>query len=164
MPEVLDDIQPSRVNKSADWNWTTPVFQKNGIEFATVDDINLMLPAQASNAGKFLSTDGSNTFWETTSGGGANVIPVTGTATNYTTTVDDLYVGVSDTSVPRTITLMASPPQGKQYIIKDETGGASVHNITINGNGKNVDGNGTYVMDTDYAATALVYRNNWFIV
>jgi len=52
--------------------------------------------------------------------------------TDYTLTNTDYYVGVTDTAAPRTITLpAASGREGRMYIIKDESGGAGTHAITL---------------------------------
>lgn len=89
----LDDIQPSRINKAALWNWTTTQFQRNGVEIATLNDIALMLPTQVGQSGKFLTTNGSVLSWATVSGTGTvttlSVVTangVSGSVSNPTTT------------------------------------------------------------------------------
>ena len=42
-----------------------------------------------------------------------------------------------------TMTLPSSPLGGESYEIKDSTGSAATYNITVSGNGKNIDGNST---------------------
>jgi len=46
--------------------------------------LNNFLPAQAGNAGKFLTTDGTNTSWATVSGGSGTVTSVSGGTTGLT--------------------------------------------------------------------------------
>src|SRR5882724_5358120 len=77
MAQPLDNIQPSRINKAALWDWTGS-FQRNGVEIATVDDINAILPPQAGHAGEVLGTDGTNASWGAGGGGVAIGSPVTG--------------------------------------------------------------------------------------
>lgn len=48
--------------------------------FAMLDDINLMLPSQTGNSGKFLTTNGASSSWGTPAGSG-DVIKV-GTPVN----------------------------------------------------------------------------------
>lgn len=58
---------------------------------------------------------------------------VTEVFANYTLAAGDYFLAVLDTTVPRTITLpLASTfDLGRTFIIKDETGGANVNNITV---------------------------------
>jgi hypothetical protein len=83
----------------------------------------------------------------------------------------DAYVAENDytimvnTSAARHIYLPANPIEGDFYQIKDKTGTANTFNITINGNGKNIDGSPTYVINTNYASVKLIYNNTqWSIM
>ena len=61
-----------------------------------------------------------------------------------------------------TITLPASPATGQAYKIKD-TGNGLTNNVTISGNGKNIDGSSTASINTDYGALELVYDGTaWY--
>jgi hypothetical protein len=68
------------------------------------------------------------------------------------------YIVLVDTGSARTINLMASPINGQQLIIKDTVGSAGSNNITISGNGKNIDGSGSKSISTNYGSTTLMYN------
>lgn len=58
-----------------------------------------------------------------------------------------------------TITLMATPETGKLLHFKDGKGNAVTYNITINGNGKNIDGSATLsAISTNYGFSTIVYN------
>jgi len=65
------------------------------------------------------------------------------------------------------LTLPAAPANGAAYKIKDAAGTALSSPITVNGNGNNIDGNSTALINTDYGSLALVYSlaiDEWFSV
>ncbi|RLC33998.1 hypothetical protein DRH14_03920, partial [Candidatus Shapirobacteria bacterium] len=87
------------------------------------------------------------------------------TASNYNVTNTDYYVGVTDTSVVRTITLLsAARSNGKIIYIKDESGGAATNNITIVTEGaETIDGANNYIINVNYGAVQLICDGtNWF--
>lgn len=87
---------------------------------------------------------------------------VTLPAGSTTTTVNDGFIGV-DTSVARTITLVASPDFGQLYRIQDITGSGGTNNITIAGNGKLINGVSSLIIDTNFGSAELVYDGvAWF--
>jgi hypothetical protein len=57
-----------------------------------------------------------------------------------------------------TVTLPASPNSGDEFIIKDANGSAATYNITIDGNGHNIDANSTFIMTTDYDTVTVKYN------
>jgi hypothetical protein len=64
-----------------------------------------------------------------------------------------------------TITLPATPITGEAFKFKDVSGQALTYNITISGNGRNIDGFSTALINTDYGAMELVYNlglNAWY--
>jgi hypothetical protein len=67
------------------------------------------------------------------------------------------YLIMVNTSVSRQIYLPPNPIEGDVYQIKDKTGSANPNTITINGNGHNIDGNATYLINTNYASALFVY-------
>ena len=79
--------------------------------------------------------------------------PLYKTAVDFTLTRNYCYVGVTDTSAARTITLPPvspagdSPYIGQEFEIKDESGGASSNNITVVGT---IDNASNYAINTDY--------------
>lgn len=89
----------------------------------------------------------------------------TATATNYTTVKSDGIVGVTDTSVARTITLgSVAAFAGNTVTIKDESGGAGTNSITVATEGsENIDGAATLVISTNYGVARLYSDGaNWF--
>jgi hypothetical protein len=76
-----------------------------------------------------------------------------------------VYIGISNTAAPRTVTL-ATSNAGRYLIVKDESGGAAANNITLTpGDGSLIDGAATAVINVNYGSLSLVRRNNnWWIV
>jgi hypothetical protein len=110
---------------------------------------------------KTSSTD-YDTSWSTLMIAG----PVYIASGNYAPNGADNFIIVNRSSgAPTTITLPSSPPVGKTYIIKDGRGDAATNNITVNGNGKNIDGAASFVININYGSLSLVYNgtqwNNW---
>lgn len=92
------------------------------------------------------------------------VVSVTLPAGNYTTLATDYVIGVN-TSAPRTITLIGSPTTGQMYRIADITGSAATNNITVSGNGSNIDGAASKIINTNYGSIDVVYTGTiWKIV
>jgi len=82
----------------------------------------------------------------------------TRTASDYTILKDDFYVGVTDTTVARTLDLppIASVQLDAIIIIKDESGGAGANNITIDADGaETIDGAATKVINSNYGVFRL---------
>jgi hypothetical protein len=73
-------------------------------------------------------------------------------------TSDNIVVVNRSTGSATTITLPASPTSGEIKIIKDGKGDAATNNITIQGNGKNIDGTATQVINVNYGAFSLAYN------
>jgi hypothetical protein len=80
------------------------------------------------------------------------------------------YIGVTDTSSARTITLpntagSLAPTEGSYFIVKDESGAAATNNITVATNGGNIDGAASYVINTNYGSITFVFdgTNYWVI-
>ncbi len=64
-----------------------------------------------------------------------------------------------------TITLPDTPTDGKALHVKDMSGNAFTNAITINGNGKNIDGTGSASINTSYGSVFIVYstaQDAWF--
>jgi len=86
------------------------------------------------------------------------------TGSTYTMTSDQSFIGVSGTS-GSLVYLPASPVIYKQYIVADIAGNAFMDNITVNGNGKLIQGASTAVVNTDYGSLTFVYNGfNWSVV
>lgn len=94
------------------------------------------------------------------------------TAISYAATRFDYYIGVTDTSAARTITLpdptngLLNPfPLNKSYIIKDQSGAAATNNITIATAAGTIDGASTAKINTNYGSIVVKSDGtNYFIV
>lgn len=88
----------------------------------------------------------------------------------YEIQTTDYYIAVQTLSAPITIVLPSSSVSvpGDTYVIKDAAGSASAHNISIDGNGIQIDGSGSdFVMNTNYQSLKVAYdntSNNWMII
>lgn len=83
----------------------------------------------------------------------------------YTILVSDYFIAVGSLGAPKTITLPVSPIVGDTYIIKDTVGEAFTNNITISGNGNNIDGSSTYLIAANYATVGFVYTGTqWSVI
>lgn len=93
------------------------------------------------------------------------------TSVDYDVLLTDHYIGTTPVPpAPILITLptVASAGVGKEYIIKDQVGGANVGTeITISGNvlGENIDGAATVVLSTPYSSiTVQCTGSGWAII
>lgn len=85
--------------------------------------------------------------------------------TNYTILSSDYVISVGTLSTPIALTLPSTPTAGDTFIIKDANGSAATHNITINGNGHNIDGSTTFVLSTNYENITVIYNSStWMVV
>ena len=90
------------------------------------------------------------------SSGGYTYVEATG---NTTASANTKYI-VNTNSANLTITLPSSPSFGTEVGIIDGTGNASVHAITVAGNGSNIQGaSSNMTVTTDRSAFTLVYYN-----
>lgn len=79
-----------------------------------------------------------------------------GLSTTINTTDFIIYVSQS---APINITLPLFPLNGETHIIKDYSRTAGTNNITILGNGKNIDGAASYVINVNGGAVMLHYQS-----
>ncbi|GIU69056.1 MAG: hypothetical protein KatS3mg002_0292 [Candidatus Woesearchaeota archaeon] len=75
------------------------------------------------------------------------------------------YIGVDTSTSAITLTLNEPSEKfrlGKKFTIKDISGNAGTNNITINASsiGHTIDGQGSIVLNQDYAAVTIVYQGN----
>jgi len=82
----------------------------------------------------------------------------------YSVLDSDDYIAVTTLSAAFQINLPASPILGDTYEVKDATGNAVTFNITISGNGNNIDGAGTFVLTQAYAAATFTYTGTQWSV
>jgi hypothetical protein len=86
-------------------------------------------------------------------------------ASPYTASASDFFLGVDTTAAAISIELDTSRFEvGAYLIIKDEGGNANANNITLSASASTIDGTGTMVIESAYAAVN-VYTNgtSWFI-
>lgn len=94
-------------------------------------------------------------------GSSNNLYEYTNVATSpYVVTADDYYLSVNSSSIPITIELPDAPQAKRVFIIKDRAGNCSTNNITVTtvSGLANIDGNTTFVMNTDFMSIQLVFN------
>ncbi len=86
------------------------------------------------------------------------------TAISYQVLVTDSIVGVTSNAAARTVTMPNSGMTvGQVWTIKDEAGTAqSANNITVSGNGVNIDGAATFVINTNFGSIDLYWNGTQF--
>jgi len=123
------------------------------------------------NGSGVLNVLGANNISTTGSG---NTITINGGAfayTNVTTspyvvlTTDD-YLSVNTSTIAITIQLPNAPSIGRVFIIKDRTGNAATHNITVTtvGGAVNIDGATTFVMNTAFESIEVIFNGTAYEV
>ncbi len=113
-----------------------------------------------------------NRFVASESGGAYALLGSSGTSFPFspTHTVNPPYTALSTDYLIAvngggTITLLASPTAATTFIVKDLNGTAGSSNITINGNGNNIDGASTYVISANYESITIAYTGTeWSII
>lgn len=89
----------------------------------------------------------------------------TATPISYQVLVTDYIVGVTSTAAARTITMPnTGMTVGQSWTIKDESGAAVVNNITVSGNGANIDGAASYPINTNYGSITLYWNGTNFFI
>jgi hypothetical protein len=137
---------------------TTPVFASSGgatISFAQGDVLRLVMPStpDATFAGFYATL----VSYEGVVGAATPLTDLAPTQTaNFSVGTYAIYP-VDSTAGAITATLPVSPASGEQHTIKDESGAAATHAITIAGNGKNIDGASSLVIGSAYGWVRLVY-------
>lgn len=91
--------------------------------------------------------------------GYSNTISTKIVGTVYTTERYDNYVGISGASC---VYLYANPVLGQKVIIVDACGNALVDNITIDGNGVNINNSACSAINTNYGAITFVYNGQFW--
>jgi trimeric autotransporter adhesin len=148
--------------------------QQNRCFIAGIDGVNVGSTATVvTEAGDQLGTaviSGGAGITVTT---GANSIVISGsgsitfTYTNvntspYVVLITDDYISVDSSGGPITIQMPNAATLGKIYVVKDRTGSAAIHNITVTtvGGVINIDGAATFVMNTAYQSVSLIGNNS----
>lgn len=84
---------------------------------------------------------------------------------NYDVTSSDTVVVVNKSVAAATqVNLPASPATGRLLIVKDGKGDANSNNITVSGNGKNIDGAASVTINTNYGVSRVVYNGTQYNV
>lgn len=83
---------------------------------------------------------------------------VTAAGTYVIVTADVVVVLNKTVGAATTVTLPASPNTGRILIIKDGKGDAAANNITISGNGKNLDGSANLTISSNFGVSRIVYN------
>lgn len=131
------------------------IFGTNGLERMRISGAGLLtVLAGATVSGAALTVSG-----------GLSVETLAVTSSPVTLTQAQIFAYVN-TDAARTVNLPASPATGEVHIVKDNTGtGAATNNITVSGNGKNIDGAASHTINTDRAAFTYIYNSvQWSIV
>lgn len=93
-----------------------------------------------------------------------NVTPINDTNSPYAILPSDYLISVDATAAVVTVTLPSTPTTGDTYIVKDTNGNALVNNITIGGNGDNIDGAATKVVNINYQSITVTFTGvKWSI-
>jgi len=100
--------------------------------------------------------------------GGMTFNRTTSAAGNYTALVTDYIIaktGITGGGDTITLPAAATAGEGRQYIIKDESGTAATNNITIDGSGsETIDGSLTVAINQNYGSVNIYTDgSNWFI-
>ncbi len=87
-------------------------------------------------------------------------------ATDTTAAIDDFYIGITDTSVPRTVNLQPSSGLDRTWIVKDESLAAGTNNITVVSASGLIDGAASYVINTNGGAAQFIAdgAGNYFVM
>lgn len=130
----------------------------NGLR-ETTGPTNLTMGSVAD--GLFLRRSGSTVIGATAGGSSSFTIEVISTTSTAAATNEV----VSITAGSITVSAPATPTTGDWMYFKDTTGVATASNITISGNGKNIDGSSTFILSVNYAALFMVYNGtSWMIL
>lgn len=104
--------------------------------------------------------NGANTFAGEVSIDRSLKLNVTNHSAGTLQTNDDIVILAASGT---TIELPTTPAEGQYYVVK--TTDELSTGVTVNGNGKNVDGSATYVMYGPYQSITLVYSGTaWFVL
>ena len=84
-------------------------------------------------------------------------LPVTLIDTNtYNATAEEYFLGVIADG--GSVVTLPSGTLGKVFIIKDSLGTASTNSIVVQATGSTIDGQGVYILNSDWASIGLIYN------
>jgi len=87
--------------------------------------------------------------------------------TTYQVLSTDDVIYADSTTTGFTITLLASPADGQQYVVKDANGTANTNNITVVASSGNIDGLSSFVINANYGAATFIYNataTRWSVI
>lgn len=93
-----------------------------------------------------------------------NVTSISSAGGPYTTLATDDYIAVTLLAAPLTVNLPTTPVLGDEYVIKDTTGNAATSNVTVSGNGNNIDGAASFTLSQPYAAATFTFAGGQWSV
>lgn len=106
----------------------------------------------------------TNTKFITFQGRRLKVTTITsGSANPFTIANTDEFISLTTINAPWQVNLPASPTTGDTYTIKDSNGQAGLFNITVSGNGNNIDGFASIVLMTNYTQALFTYNGTSWI-
>lgn len=125
----------------------------------------------------FMYLASTGVWQETMLSGTATIVPFSGVfplqhiTTNLTVTTSNYYISVDTSSSSITVTLIVSPTNGRTYYIWDCAGNADVKNITVDGNGKLINGNSTLLITRKFQSVTVTFDASansgtgaWFVI
>jgi hypothetical protein len=97
---------------------------------------------------------------------GSTIVKVrsSGSSTVTASATTDYFLCLDPTSNAIALDLPSSPATGLSYLVKDCTGQAATHNITVTPASGNIDGGSTFVMSTAYQSIAVTYSGSQWLV
>jgi len=114
---------------------------------------------QIGDSSKFLS--GSGTWKEV-----SKSLPVRAVSSSAIIAKTDYYIGVDSSSGSVTLALPnpSNLDNGQVFIVKDESGAAGLYPITINGNGADIDGQPTLILNAPRESVELIARLTFWCI
>lgn len=116
------------------------------------NNANHVQVAERAQTSQAVTPTADGVFGSLVVNGGVRVKRTTVADTTYTILTSDYLIAVTSLTAPRTLTLptVASAGIGRVVIIKDESGSAGTHTITIDGSGaETVDGAASVTITTN---------------
>jgi hypothetical protein len=171
---TANQVLLSRNSASPVWSTTTYPSTNAVSTLLYASSANVMAALPTAN-NSILITNGSGvpswtsspTFGGLVTLNAGQVVKRTATAISYTVLVTDYYIGITDNSAARTITLPAAPSTNQIFVIKDEAGtAASTNNITITVAGGiiTIDGSTTKLLNVNYQSVSVIFNGiSYFI-
>lgn len=115
--------------------------------------------------GSITVTGNPGTHTLTISTTGTTTLAYTNVTTSpYVVLTTDEYLSVDSSTIAITIQLPNAPSTGRVYIVKDRTGNAATHNITVTtvGGVVLIDGAATFVMNTAFEAIQVIFNGTGY--